>query len=247
MTRSKSLTPWGPAGRRNAALLAVVAAALTGCHWDMWDQHRFEPLEANPFFENGMASRDFPEGTVPYRYAYAGSRLYEFAALDSHFDQGVVNGQFAKTLPFDKVAQDIMKLTDEEYLTVSVEEARRAVIERGRNRFNITCAQCHGALGNGLGMIVKRGFPRPPSYHVDRLRGVEDGYIFDVITNGFGRMYSYAARVKPADRWAIIAYIRTLQLSQHAVFGELSESDRENVLHPPVQEDDSHGSHNADH
>ena len=92
----------------------------------------------------------------------------------------------------------------------------RAVLDRGQERFNIYCTPCHGRLGNGLGMIVRRGLRRPPSFHIDRLRQVPDGYLYDVMTNGFGLMPDYAAQVNPRDRWAIAAYIRVLQFSQQA-------------------------------
>ena len=91
-----------------------------------------------------------------------------------------------------------------------------ALIERGRQRFNIFCSPCHGLSGSGDGIIVQRGFPAPPSYHIARLRSAPARHFFDVITNGYGVMYSYAARVEPRDRWAIVAYIRALQTSQHA-------------------------------
>lgn len=92
----------------------------------------------------------------------------------------------------------------------------REVLERGRERFDIYCAVCHGLSGDGNGMIVQRGFPAPPSYHIERLRDAPVGHFYDVITRGYGVMYSYAARVEPPDRWAIAAYIRALQFSQHA-------------------------------
>lgn len=92
----------------------------------------------------------------------------------------------------------------------------RDVLDRGRQRFNIYCSPCHGQTGEGNGMIVQRGFSRPPTYHSDRLRGAAIGHFFDVITNGYGAMHSYAARVDAEDRWKIIAYIRVLQFSQNA-------------------------------
>jgi mono/diheme cytochrome c family protein len=90
------------------------------------------------------------------------------------------------------------------------------MLERGQQRFDIYCAVCHGRTGEGNGMIVRRGFPTPPSFHIDRLREAPVGHFVEVINNGYGLMYSYASRVQPADRWAIAAYIRALQLSQHA-------------------------------
>ena len=103
-------------------------------------------------------------------------------------------------------------------------EVTPALLERGRERYVIYCSPCHSRTGDGDGMIVKRGFPAPPSYHIPRLRAAPDGYIFDVITNGYGAMYSYAARVSPDDRWAIVAYIRTLQYSRHAPVASLPEA-----------------------
>jgi hypothetical protein len=90
------------------------------------------------------------------------------------------------------------------------------VLARGRERFNITCAPCHGRVGDGNGFIPTRGLKQPPSFHIDRLRKVPIGYFFDVDTNGFGLMPDYAAQVAPRDRWCIAAYIRALQLSQNA-------------------------------
>jgi hypothetical protein len=101
-----------------------------------------------------------------------------------------------------------------------------ADLERGRERFNIYCTPCHDYTGSGHGMIVQRGFPSPPSYHIDRLRNAPAGHFFDVMTNGFGSMYSYASRVSPEDRWRIVAYIRALQLAQHASVTDIPESER---------------------
>jgi cytochrome c553 len=92
----------------------------------------------------------------------------------------------------------------------------RAVLERGRERFDIYCAPCHSRSGDGNGMIVQRGYRRPPSYHTDRLRNAPLGHFFEVITNGFGAMPDYSAQIEPRDRWAIAAYIRALQFSQNA-------------------------------
>ncbi len=97
----------------------------------------------------------------------------------------------------------------------------RAVLERGQERFNIYCAPCHSRVGDGNGMIVQRGFRRPPSFHEVRLLQAPLGHFFDVMTNGFGAMPDYAAQVSPRDRWAIAAYIRALQLSQHASLADV--------------------------
>lgn len=96
-----------------------------------------------------------------------------------------------------------------------------ALLERGQERFRIYCTPCHSELGDGRGMVVQRGFPPPPSYHTDRLRQASPQHFYDVITNGYGAMYSFADRVQPADRWAITAYIRALQRSQYAKADDL--------------------------
>ena len=105
----------------------------------------------------------------------------------------------------------------------------RQVMERGRARFEIYCTPCHGRLGNGDGMVVQRGFRGVPSYHEERFQRAPVGQFFDVITNGYGAMASYAARVPVADRWAIIAYIRALQYSQNAKLSDLTPAEREKV------------------
>jgi mono/diheme cytochrome c family protein len=94
-------------------------------------------------------------------------------------------------------------------------------LERGKERYGIFCTPCHGLQGDGNGMVAMRGMKHPPSYHQDRLRQAPNGYIYDVVTNGFGAMYGYSAQIPPRDRWAIIAYVRALQLSRNAPAGQL--------------------------
>jgi len=101
-----------------------------------------------------------------------------------------------------------------------------AVMARGQERYNIYCSPCHGRTGQGDGMIVRRGFRRPPTYHQDRLREAPAGHIFDVITNGFGAMPDYAAQIRAEDRWAIVAYVRALQLSEHAAIADVPADKR---------------------
>ncbi len=114
----------------------------------------------------------------------------------SYFTTGKTAGKLAETLPFP---------------------VDRAVLERGQDRFRIFCTPCHGELGDGRGMIVQRGFNPPPSFHGEEVRKKPVGHYFDVMTRGFGTMYSYASRIPARDRWAIAAYIRALQVSQHAL------------------------------
>jgi hypothetical protein len=125
--------------------------------------------------------------------------------LDEHLETGRVGGELAFDLPFPLTAD---------------------LLERGEERFNIFCRPCHGGLGNGDGVVVERGFPSPPSYHDPRLREAPLGHFFNVVTNGFGRMTSYAARIPPRDRWAIAAYVRALQLSQNAGLDDVPTGER---------------------
>jgi mono/diheme cytochrome c family protein len=103
------------------------------------------------------------------------------------------------------------------------------VMARGQERFNIYCSPCHGRTGQGDGMVVRRGYRRPPSLHVDRLRTAPAGHFFDVITNGFGAMPDYASQIRAEDRWAIIAYMRALQLSEHATPGDVPAGERDKI------------------
>jgi len=119
---------------------------------------------------------------------------------DPHLYTGRVNGQLVTTFPFP---------------------VDRAVLERGRNRYNIYCAPCHDRVGNGNGLVVLRGYRQPPSMHIDRLRQAPVGHFFDVMTNGLGAMPDYAAQIEAHDRWAVVAYIRALQLSQRATTAEV--------------------------
>jgi mono/diheme cytochrome c family protein len=100
------------------------------------------------------------------------------------------------------------------------------LLQRGRDRFDVFCSPCHSIAGDGDGMVARRGFPHPPSFHIERLRNASDTHFYAVITNGYGAMHSYATRVAPADRIAIVAYIRALQLSQRAPPAMLSDDDR---------------------
>ena len=107
------------------------------------------------------------------------------------------------------------------------------VMARGRERFDVFCSPCHGRTGQGDGMVVRRGYRRPPTFHQDRLRDSPFGHFFDVITNGFGAMPDYASQIRPEDRWAIIAYVRALQVSEHASLAEVPAERRQSLDQPP--------------
>jgi mono/diheme cytochrome c family protein len=193
--------------RRSAAWApAIVAlAALAGCHRDMYDQPRLEPLEKNTFFDDGRSSRPLVDGVV------------EYGAIDPEnvLLSGKVNGQLTDELPPE------FKLD-------------AALLKRGEQRFNIFCSNCHGLSGDGDGMIVLRGYRKPPTYHSDRLRGTPIGHFYDVATNGFGVMPSYASQIPVSDRWAIAAYIRALQLTQYAKLDDVPEAERKQLEQTPA-------------
>jgi mono/diheme cytochrome c family protein len=144
------------------------------------------------------------------------------------------DGGASRPLPEHTVARGHLDLDEQFYtgkigtnlVTTFPYPITRAILQRGQERFDIYCAPCHGRTGEGNGMIVQRGFPAPPSFHIDRLRDAPPGHFFDVMTHGYGIMYSYAQRVEPSDRWAIAAYIRALQLSRHASPKDIPPTER---------------------
>ena len=173
-----------------------VTIFVSACRQDMHDQPRYKPLAGTEFFGDGRSARPVVDGTV------ARGQL----RIDSARYAGKVDGQLVDVFPFPITAADVM---------------------RGQQRFNIYCSPCHSRIGDGNGMVVRRGFRQPAaSYHTERLIKAPVGHFFDVITNGFGAMPSYASRVEPDDRWRIAAYIRVLQLSQNATIDDVPADKR---------------------
>jgi mono/diheme cytochrome c family protein len=185
-------------GVRRWGFCVVGLALLTtaACRQDMQDQPKYIPLRPSDFFADGRSERPLIEGTVARGHLNEDAAFYTGKSAD---------GKFLETFPFP-VTKD--------------------VIERGQQRFNVYCTPCHDRLGTGDGMIVRRGYRKPPSYHIDRLRQAANGYLYDVITNGFGAMPDYAAQIQPRDRWAIVAYVRALQLSQNASVNDVPAEGR---------------------
>ena len=177
----------------------VLALALSGCRNDMHHQAKIKPFRESKFFADGASARALPEGTVARGFLRADAALSRGQGPD---------GKFVERIP--------VPLT-------------RVLLLRGQERFNIFCSPCHGRTGQGEGMIVQRGFKHPTSFHADRLRAERAGYFFDVITNGFGQMSGYAVQVTPEDRWAVVAWIRTLQASHHMPGDFLEREDREHL------------------
>ena len=172
-------------------VLCALAVLVAGCRMDMHDQPKIEPYEPSDFFADGRASRPIPAGTVARGHLDA----------DIWLTQGkTASGELVALFPAPVSAADL---------------------EHGRERFNIYCSPCHDRTGSGNGMIVQRGYVKPTSFHVERLRAAPVGHFFNAITNGFGVMPSYAKQVPVVDRWAIVAYIKALQLSQNARIGDV--------------------------
>jgi mono/diheme cytochrome c family protein len=182
---------------------------LPGCSQEMANQPRFEPMEPVPGLAHGLASLGPVKGTVARGQLASGSA----------FVTGKENDQLVTQIPPEALeGRDMGQLMD-----------------RGQQRFVVFCIQCHGQVGGGtggseemaslVGMVVKRGFPAPPTFHQPRLRDAPVGHFFDVITNGLGRMPAHGYLIPPEDRWAIAAYIRALQLSQNAPRDELTAGD----------------------
>ena len=181
-------------------LLAPLAlGALSGCTRegkfqpvDMWNGARLRPYEGFHFFANNSEAQVPPAGTVARGANRTNEPLY----------YGTQNGTLVTYNPLVQSATD--------------PQEKLAILQRGQERYQIYCQPCHGLGGYGDGLIIKRGLAAPPSYHLPRLVNAADGHLYDVIANGYGSMYSYGSRVPTKDRWAIVAYIRALQLSQRA-------------------------------
>ncbi|HEX2639108.1 MAG TPA: cytochrome c [Pyrinomonadaceae bacterium] len=173
----------------------------------MQDQPRYKYYKKSDFFPDNRASRDLPDGTVPRGQLHENKAFYT-GKVDNPDPNAVA------TTTTDASGNTIITSFPNMIAKIPV-PVTKELVDRGQDRFNIFCIVCHGALGNGDGMIVRRGFPKPPTYHDDRLRNAPDGHFFDVMTNGFGRMNSYADKLTPADRWAVVSYIRTLQAAQN--------------------------------
>ena len=178
-----------------------------GCRYDMQDQPRYKSFKKSEFFSDNKAMRDLPEGTVARGFLRENKAFYTgkketsgtVAPVETTID--ATGNTLVASFP-DAIEEFPLPVTKE-------------LLDRGEQRYKVFCIVCHGPVGNGDGMIVRRGFPQPPTYHDDRLRNAPVGHFYDVITNGWGKMSSYSSQIPPADRWAIVAYIRALQISQN--------------------------------
>jgi len=182
-----------------ACVFAMAAVSLAACRQEMYDQPKYEPLEASAFFADGQSARHPVEGTVSRGMLRSDTRLYA----------GKEEGRLLTSFPLP---------------------VTRELLVRGRERYDIFCAPCHDRVGSGNGMVVQRGYRPPPSFHIERLREAPVGHHFDVITSGFGAMPDHAAQIPAEDRWAIVAYVRALQLSQGAKLTDVPAETRTRLL-----------------
>jgi mono/diheme cytochrome c family protein len=199
-------------------LLAIITIA---CRRDMQDQPKVITYRQNPFYRDGVSAKPPVEGTVPRGYLRADREFYlgkksntgQQSGLPATRPAGAQASMTSSTAPASSNNSTALYPDDVETFPFPI---TKDDLDRGQERYQIFCSVCHGATGNGDGMIARRGFnkPAPASYHQDRLRQAPVGHFFDVMTNGWGAMPSYAAQIPVADRWKIIAYIRALQLSQ---------------------------------
>ena len=190
---------------RNAVVLVVAGCAFLAACR--------QDMHDTPRYEPLEASTFFTDGRGS-RTLVANTVARGTLREDEHLYQGKIDGQLTDSFPMPVTAE---------------------VMARGRERFNVFCAPCHGRTGQGNGMVVQRGFRAPPSFHEERLRTAPVGYFFDVQTNGFGAMSDYAAQVPVADRWAIAAFIRALQFSQRATVDDVPPDRRAELDAPTPQ------------
>ncbi len=186
----------GNSGRWRYVVWVVLCLFLVACHQDMYNQPKYKTYRPSPFFDDGRSARPPVPNTVA---------VGQFQTDPVFFTGKTADGSYANDLPFPFTPE---------------------VISRGETRYNSFCLPCHGMLGDGNGVIAQRGPMVVPTLHQDRLREAPLGYYVDVITNGFGRMFSYGARVPVEDRWAIAVYVRALQLSQNATLEDVPPDQR---------------------
>jgi mono/diheme cytochrome c family protein len=188
--------------QRNLRIGAIAAFALftAACsRIDMQDQPKYKPQRPSDFFADGRSERPPVPGAIARGALYEDTAYYTGKGADGN---------------------------DIDYFPITVD---KNLIVRGQQRFDIYCSPCHGRIGNGMGMIVRRGFKQPPSYHTDRLRNAPVGHFYDVMTNGYGAMLNYAAQVSVRDRWAIASYIRALQYAENANVNDLPAEARNQI------------------
>ncbi len=216
-------------------LLCLSSLLFEGCRQDMQDQPRYKAYRASTFFRDGLSSRPLVEGTVPRGYLRDDALLYTGKTSGNQSAaQGRMEGAGAQTSgtvqsnPTVNAAAGSQAQAGgaqgEADSTLFPFPITQQVLERGQERYEIFCSVCHGMTGDGDGMVVRRGYRKPPSYYTGQLRNAPVGHYFDVITNGWGAMPNYAQQIPATDRWAIIAYIRALQATRPQAADETGAS-----------------------
>jgi mono/diheme cytochrome c family protein len=213
-----------------ATLLALTLLALGlvgGCQQKMAQQPSYQPDDRCDFFADKTSNRHEVAGTVARGHLHSDLALFTGRQSGSppplaRLATVAGNREDAEARPLlEAEAAQFADFVDTFPIAINSE-----VVEHGRNRYLIYCVVCHDAAGTGLGKIVERGYTRPPSYHIERLRRAPVGYLYRVVTDGYGSMPSYAGQIGVRDRWAIVAYLRALQLSQHFPVEDLPEEMR---------------------
>jgi mono/diheme cytochrome c family protein len=196
-------------------LLPFAFCLVTGCQQKMAAQPSYKPLDPDTFFADGRSARPLVAGTVARGYLHTDTHL--FTGLREPTSEAVLSprGGVAKQKSGEQKADNVPPPEYANAVDTFPFAITREVLKHGQDRYMIYCVVCHDPLGTGRGKIVERGYTPPPSYHIDRLRQAPVGYFFTVISNGYGSMPDHKQQIPPRDRWAIVAYLRALQLSQH--------------------------------
>lgn len=209
--------------RRAAALLALFACLLPACQQRMAEQPSARPDEPSTFFSDGRAARPVVSGTVARGQLRTDLHLYTGRVADPHHAPAL-SAILVGTGFTNPRAALAVAIAGQEPPAVDTfpYPITKEILQHGRHRYMIYCVVCHDPLGTGQGMIVQRGYTAPPTYHIERLRMAPVGHFFEVITKGYGSMPSYREQIPPHDRWAIAAFVRVLQHSQHFPESELT-------------------------
>lgn len=207
--RTRQCRTWLP-------IVIVCLTSLTGCQQKMADQPSYKPLRPSEFFPDGRSERPQVSGTVARGYLKTDTALFTGRRSGKKGEPlGMATPVVVQPKPDSPEALKAQKEQYADFVNTFPFPMTKEIIEHGHDRFMIYCVVCHDPLGTGQGKIVERGYTAPPSYHIERLRNVPVGYLFAVMSEGYGSMPSYSTQIPVNDRWAIAGYIKALQLSQH--------------------------------